>query len=192
MVAAGRSTGQVATETVLSTTLVDAHAKPAVDAGSIPAASTSVKMTKPLLTRGLLAARRDRQHRDGSWPGGCFLHRWMPGPAEPQRMVRLLPSNALRDGHLSTKRSSHEIARRLKDNPMTDATTSWPDLAESLYERLTGRNAEIAYQFDDFELEVPSDTSPESPRARWKVNGRLRVTTTDGVDRDRQMAGSAR
>ena len=48
---AGRSTGQVRSEIVLSTTLVDAHAKPAVDAGSIPAASTSV-MTRQALASG--------------------------------------------------------------------------------------------------------------------------------------------
>ena len=61
-------------------------------------------------------------------------------------------------------------------------TNNWPDLAESLYERLTGRNAEIAYSFEDFALEVPSNTKPDSPRATWKMNGTLRVTTRDGVE----------
>jgi hypothetical protein len=39
MGAAGRPAGQAAPENKLQATLVDAHAKPAVDAGSIPAAS---------------------------------------------------------------------------------------------------------------------------------------------------------
>ncbi|MBC7462176.1 MAG: hypothetical protein H7287_12510 [Thermoleophilia bacterium] len=61
--------------------------------------------------------------------------------------------------------------------------TNWPELAEALYERLTGRNAEIAYNFDDFTLEVPRDTAPDSPRATWKMNGTLRVTTSEAGTR---------
>ena len=71
-------------------------------------------------------------------------------------------------------------------------TTTWPDLAESLYERLTGRNAEIAYDFDDFILDVPRDTAPDSPRATWKMNGRLRVTTTDGIVRGHEATSPAK
>jgi len=29
-----------------------------------------------------------------------------------------------------------------------DETTTWPDLAIGLYDRLTGRNAEIIYEFE--------------------------------------------
>ena len=70
---------------------------------------------------------------------------------------------------------------------MTDpGNTTWPDLAEALYERLTGRNAEISYDFDDFSVEVPRDTSADAPRATWKVNGILRVTTSDGIERGQE------
>ena len=37
-------------------------------------------------------------------------------------------------------------------------TTNWPDLAIGLYDRLTGRNAEIAYEFDNLHLRIPSGT----------------------------------
>lgn len=56
-------------------------------------------------------------------------------------------------------------------------TENWPDVFSGLYERLTGNNAEISYDFDDFELDIPSSTSPNSPTAHWKVNGTLRITT---------------
>ncbi len=46
---------------------------------------------------------------------------------------------------------------------MTNETKNWPDLAIGLFERLTGRNAEISYQFDDFELHVPSSTAEWHP-----------------------------
>lgn len=60
-------------------------------------------------------------------------------------------------------------------------TTTWPELAVGLYDKLTDRNAEIAYQFEDFELDVPSSAGNSSPAARWRMNGTLRITTRDGV-----------
>ena len=56
---------------------------------------------------------------------------------------------------------------------------TWPDLAIGLYERLTGRNAAINYQLQDFEIEVPKDTKPDSPRAKWRFNGTIRITTAE-------------
>jgi hypothetical protein len=62
---------------------------------------------------------------------------------------------------------------------MTNETKNWPDLAIGLFERLTGRNAEISYQFDDFELHVPSSTANDAEHAQWKMNGTLKITTTE-------------
>ncbi|KGE89235.1 MULTISPECIES: hypothetical protein [Phaeodactylibacter] len=62
---------------------------------------------------------------------------------------------------------------------MTNETKNWPDLAIGLFERLTGRNAEISYQFDDFELHVPSSTADDAEHAQWKMNGTLKITTTE-------------
>ena len=62
---------------------------------------------------------------------------------------------------------------------MTKETTNWPDLAIGLYERLTGRNAEISYEFDNFELHVPSSASEDASHAQWKMNGTLRVSTRE-------------
>lgn len=56
-------------------------------------------------------------------------------------------------------------------------TTNWPDLAVGLYDRLTGRGAEITYEFDDMEVSVPSSASEEAVYANWKINGTLRIKT---------------
>ena len=56
-------------------------------------------------------------------------------------------------------------------------TTNWPDLAIGLYDQLTGRNAEISYQFDDFVLHIPSSTSADAEHAQWKMNGTLKIST---------------
>lgn len=54
---------------------------------------------------------------------------------------------------------------------------TWPELAIDLYDKLTGRDAEISYSFDNFELYVPSSTSPDAKLVKWKFNGSLRVST---------------
>ena len=59
------------------------------------------------------------------------------------------------------------------------ATTSWPELAEGLYGFLTGRGATIAYELDQLEISVPRDASDTSPRANWKLNGTVRISTSE-------------
>ncbi|MDX1673554.1 MAG: hypothetical protein R3314_02035 [Longimicrobiales bacterium] len=61
---------------------------------------------------------------------------------------------------------------------MSEATTTWPELAIGLYDRLTGRNAEIRYAFEDLTVDVPSATG-DADRARWTVSGTVRITTRD-------------
>ncbi|MDX1578579.1 MAG: hypothetical protein R3266_08840 [Gemmatimonadota bacterium] len=60
-----------------------------------------------------------------------------------------------------------------------ESTNSWPELAIGLYDRLTGRNAEIRYDFDHMEVDVPGGTGEGAERARWRLNGTLRITTQD-------------
>ena len=62
---------------------------------------------------------------------------------------------------------------------MATDTKNWPDLAIGLFERLTGRNAEITYNFEDFEVYVPSSTSDNAEHAQWKMNGTIRITTKE-------------
>jgi hypothetical protein len=54
-------------------------------------------------------------------------------------------------------------------------------LAIELYDKLTGRDAEISYSFDDFELFVPSSTGDDASHARWKMTGTARVSTRNGA-----------
>ncbi|MFP4321675.1 MAG: hypothetical protein ACLFTK_04410 [Anaerolineales bacterium] len=58
-------------------------------------------------------------------------------------------------------------------------TTTWPDLAIGLYDRLTGRGSEITYELDEMEIMVPSGTGEDAEYARWQVNGKLRIRTRD-------------
>lgn len=56
---------------------------------------------------------------------------------------------------------------------------TWPDLAIGLYDKLTGRNAEIAYEFEDLQVGVPRTAEPDAPLTTWKIDGTLRVSTRD-------------
>ncbi|MHC5005118.1 MAG: hypothetical protein ACYTJ0_18585 [Planctomycetota bacterium] len=61
-------------------------------------------------------------------------------------------------------------------------TTNWPDLAVGLYDRLTGRNAEISYDFSDMHVKVPSGTGPKAEKADWVLNGMLTIRARDLSD----------
>lgn len=58
-------------------------------------------------------------------------------------------------------------------------TKNWPDLAIGLYDRLTGSNAEISYEFEDMVIQVPSGTGPEAEHAKWELNGKIKISTGD-------------
>ncbi|CAA9351762.1 MAG: hypothetical protein AVDCRST_MAG36-2040 [uncultured Nocardioidaceae bacterium] len=57
----------------------------------------------------------------------------------------------------------------------------WTDLGREMWSFLTGRQAAINYRFIDMSVEVPRDTGAQAPRATWKLNGTLQVTTAEGV-----------
>lgn len=66
-------------------------------------------------------------------------------------------------------------------NSRIDDSRSWSDLAISLYDRLTGRGAEITYEFEDMRVAVPSYAGEGASSAPWRVNGTLRIRTRDSV-----------
>lgn len=58
-------------------------------------------------------------------------------------------------------------------------TQTWPDLAIGLYDKLTGRGAEITYEFHGLEISVPSSASANAQHATWRVSGTVKVRTKD-------------
>ena len=64
---------------------------------------------------------------------------------------------------------------------MANHTNDWSELAISLYDKLTGRNAEITYEADNMEVQVPSGVGEGASHALWKINGSLTIRARDGV-----------
>ena len=60
-----------------------------------------------------------------------------------------------------------------------DETKTWPELAIGLYERLTGRGAEITYEFEDMEVMVPSKVGEDAEHAQWHLDGAMKIRTRE-------------
>ena len=67
--------------------------------------------------------------------------------------------------------------------PADTSTTSFSDFGRDLWSYLTGNEATIDYSFIDMTIDVPRTTGPDSDSARWKLNGTLRITTSDKHNR---------
>ena len=55
-------------------------------------------------------------------------------------------------------------------------TTQWADLIGTLFERLTGKEAIITYEFDNLVIDIPKAVGPggkDLGSAKWKINGKL-------------------
>jgi hypothetical protein len=63
--------------------------------------------------------------------------------------------------------------------PEIEETTTWPDMAIGLYERLTGRGATITYEFEEMHVDVPNKTGEDADHAHWRLDGTLRVSTEE-------------
>jgi hypothetical protein len=72
---------------------------------------------------------------------------------------------------MSTTTSSADLS--------TKEVVDWTDLGKEMWSYLTGKGAAIDYTFVDMAVEVPRDTGASAPRATWKLNGTLRITTSD-------------
>jgi len=56
--------------------------------------------------------------------------------------------------------------------------TGWPDLAVSLYDKLTGRGASITYNFEDLTVEVPTKVG-SAEKTAWNLKGKLTISTSE-------------
>ena len=60
-----------------------------------------------------------------------------------------------------------------------ESTRNWPELAIGLYDKLTGRGAEITYSFENLEVLVPGGVEPDAGHAPWRLNGSVSIRTKE-------------
>ncbi|WP_205881199.1 hypothetical protein [Leucobacter insecticola] len=75
--------------------------------------------------------------------------------------------------------SDHEQVGQGQASAEMRSIRDWADLGQEMWSYLTGRHAMVNYSFDDMTVEVPRDIGPDAPRAVWKFNGTVRITTSD-------------
>jgi len=63
----------------------------------------------------------------------------------------------------------------------TSEPQSWTQLGKEMWAYLTGRGAVISYKLVDMTVEVPRDTGVDAPRAVWKLDGTLQITTSENA-----------
>jgi hypothetical protein len=73
-----------------------------------------------------------------------------------------------------------------------DEVVDWTDLGQKMWSFLTGREAAINYRFIDMTVEVPRDTGSDAPRASWRLDGTLQITTDDNVSGSGASGGARR
>ena len=58
--------------------------------------------------------------------------------------------------------------------------SQWTDILKEVVDKLTGKNMQVVYDFQDFEIDVPKATEPEGKElgsAKWKINGKFTLST---------------
>jgi hypothetical protein len=88
-------------------------------------------------------------------------------------------------GIIMTDVQNDSVSPSSTSGPEGRTIQDWTDLGQEMWSYLTGRGAAVNYSFVDMTVEVPRDIGPDAPRATWKFNGTLRITTSDD-----QAAGS--
>jgi hypothetical protein len=68
---------------------------------------------------------------------------------------------------------------QINDDKSKESSSQWTELMVELFDRLTGKGAEIAYNFQNLEIDIPKAVGPQGQQlgsAKWTINGRLVIT----------------
>jgi hypothetical protein len=71
------------------------------------------------------------------------------------------------------------MANDTKNEKSTEHPTQWATLLTELFDRLTGKSAEVTYNFQNLQIDMPRAVGPQGTElgsAKWVVNGRVSIT----------------
>ena len=63
---------------------------------------------------------------------------------------------------------------------VAENASQWTNILKEVVDKLTGKNMQVVYDFQDFEVDVPKATGPEGKElgsAKWKINGKFTLST---------------
>lgn len=85
-----------------------------------------------------------------------------------------------------------EASKELNDDKDKNDETSisnWSDVVRDIVDKLTGKDMEVTYDFNNLEIDIPKATGPEGKElgsAKWKINGKF-IISTQLTDKSKTM-----
>ena len=67
-----------------------------------------------------------------------------------------------------------------EDNSADGNISNWSDVVKDIVDKLTGKDMEVTYDFENLQIDMPKATGPEGKElgsAKWKINGKFRIST---------------
>ena len=65
-------------------------------------------------------------------------------------------------------------------NSSNDHISEWSELISRIIDKLTGKDLQVTYSFDNLEIEIPKAYGPDGRQlggAKWKVDGKITIST---------------
>jgi len=67
-----------------------------------------------------------------------------------------------------------------EDNNADGSISNWSDVVKDIVDKLTGKDMEVTYDFQNLQIDMPKATGPkgrELGSAKWKINGKFTIST---------------
>jgi hypothetical protein len=67
-----------------------------------------------------------------------------------------------------------------QDNKKNRDVSNWSDVVSDIVDKLTGKDMEVTYDFENLQIDMPKATGPEGKEigsAKWKINGKFVIST---------------
>ena len=89
----------------------------------------------------------------------------------------------------SLKQEASKVLNDDKDKNAETSISNWSDIIRDIVDKLTGKDMEVTYDFDNLEVDIPKATGPEGKElgsAKWKINGKF-IISTQLADKSKTM-----
>ena len=78
----------------------------------------------------------------------------------------------------SVKQEDSKVLNKEKNDD--HSISNWSDVVKDIVDKLTGKDMEVTYDFENLEIDIPKATGPEGKElgsAKWKINGKFIIST---------------
>lgn len=78
----------------------------------------------------------------------------------------------------SVKQEASKVLNKEKNDD--HSISNWSDVVKDIVDKLTGKDMEVTYDFENLEIDIPKATGPEGKElgsAKWKINGKFIIST---------------